>query len=134
MCEGIYRIGANIKNGDLFEGMWPIPDGVSLNCYVVKGEKTALIDLVRDWGDAVTDLQKQMASIPLSFNEIDYLILNWVQIAEVSIGARLSGSPGEEVHPKNIWNSLRVRKWPREYLTASIFHGAGSAGRTLKKR
>ena len=79
MTEGIYYLGANIKNGDLFEGMWPIPDGVSLNCYVVKGEKTALIDFVGDWGNAPADIQKQLASIPLALSSIDYLVLNHLE-------------------------------------------------------
>jgi len=79
MTDGIYRLGANIKNGDLFEGMWPIPNGVSLNCYIVKGEKTALIDLVRDWEEAPSVIKNQLASIPLSINEIDYLILNHLE-------------------------------------------------------
>ena len=48
ISDGIYHLGANIKNGDLFEGLWPIPDGVSLNSYLVRGEKTALIDMMRD--------------------------------------------------------------------------------------
>ncbi len=79
IVDGIYRIGANIENGDMFEGMWPIPHGVSLNCYVVKGEKTALIDLVRDWNDAPLTIKEQLESIPLSFKEIDYLVLNHLE-------------------------------------------------------
>jgi len=79
MAGGIYRIGANIENGDMFEGMWPIPHGVSLNCYVVQGKKTALIDLVRDWNGAPVTIKEQLESIPLSFKEIDYLVLNHLE-------------------------------------------------------
>ncbi len=79
MTEGIYRLGVNIENGDLFEGMWPIPDGVSINCYAVQGKKTALIDLVRDWCDAPSVIRRQMASIPLTFDKIDYLVLNHIE-------------------------------------------------------
>jgi len=79
ITEGIFRLGSNIENGDLFEGMWPIPDGVSLNCYIVKGEKTALIDLVKDWDEAPSDLMEQLSSIPVSPSEIDYLILNHIE-------------------------------------------------------
>jgi flavorubredoxin len=79
MSKGIYRVGADIKNGDLFEGMWPIPDGVSLNAYVVKGDKTALIDFVRDWDNAPTIMQGQLASIALAFEDFDYLILNHLE-------------------------------------------------------
>ncbi|HEB31602.1 MAG TPA: FprA family A-type flavoprotein [Spirochaetes bacterium] len=79
MSEGIYRIGANIKNGDLFEGMWPIPDGVSLNVYIVKGEKTAMIDLVRDWDNAPSVILGQLSSISLAVEDFDYLILNHLE-------------------------------------------------------
>lgn len=79
ITDGIYRLGANIENGDLFEGMWPIPDGVSLNCYIVKGEKTALIDLVEDWAQAPSDILKQLASISVKVSEIDYLVLNHIE-------------------------------------------------------
>ena len=79
ISDGIYRLGANIENGDLFEGMWPIPDGVSLNCYIVKGEKTALIDLVEDWDKAPSVIQEQLASIPIDPEDIDYLVLNHIE-------------------------------------------------------
>lgn len=79
MVDGIYRVGANIENGDMFEGMWPIPNGVSLNCYVVQGEKTALIDLVRDWDDAPNVIKQQLQSISVTFKDIDYLVLNHLE-------------------------------------------------------
>lgn len=79
ITEGIYRIGANITNGDLFEGMWPIPKGVSLNSYVVWGEKVALIDLVRDWDEAPSRMREQLDSIHLPMHQIDYLILNHLE-------------------------------------------------------
>jgi len=79
ITDGIFRLGSNIENGDLFEGMWPIPDGVSLNSYIVKGDKTALIDLVDDWDSAPSDLKEQLESIPVNPSEIDYLILNHLE-------------------------------------------------------
>ncbi len=79
MSKGIYRIGANIKTGDLFEGMWPIPDGVSLNAYVVKGDKIALIDLVRDWGNAPSVIQEQLSSIHLTIEDFGYLVMNHIE-------------------------------------------------------
>ena len=58
ISQGIYHVGANIQNGDLFEGLWPIDGGVSLNSYIVQGGKTALIDLMRDWDDAPLSMGK----------------------------------------------------------------------------
>jgi len=67
ISDSVYCLHADIDTEDLFEGIWPIPDGVSLNSYLVKGEKIALIDLVRDWTDAPKQLADQLASIGISF-------------------------------------------------------------------
>lgn len=77
--DRIWALHADIETTDLFEGIWPIPDGVSLNSYVVKGEKVALIDLVRDWCGAPEGLKAQLADIGLSIDTIDYLILNHLE-------------------------------------------------------
>lgn len=79
IAEGIYQLGSNINNGDLFEGLWPIPEGVSLNSYVVKGEKTAIVDLVDDWDSAPEDILKQLKSIDVKPEDIDYIILNHLE-------------------------------------------------------
>jgi flavorubredoxin len=79
ICEGVYCLHADIQTSDLFEGIWPIPKGVSLNSYLVKGEKTALIDLARDWTGAVKQIEDCLESIGLSFSAIDYLVLNHLE-------------------------------------------------------
>ena len=52
IAKDVYWIGANVHTEDLFEGIWPLPYGVALNSYLIKGEKTAIIELVREWGGA----------------------------------------------------------------------------------
>ena len=42
----IYSVGVNDQDKVLFEGLWPIPYGVSYNSYLVVDEKVALIDTV----------------------------------------------------------------------------------------
>ncbi|WP_457557308.1 FprA family A-type flavoprotein [Candidatus Harpocratesius sp.] len=79
ITDGIYWIGANISSNDLFEGIWPIPKGVSINAYLIKGEKTAIIDLVRDWASASTYLLEELKSIGISPKDIDYIILNHLE-------------------------------------------------------
>jgi flavorubredoxin len=64
---------------ELFEGLWPIPRGVSLNTYLVRGKKIALIDLVRDWCEAPKQLEAGLASLGLDFSSIDYLVLNHLE-------------------------------------------------------
>lgn len=80
LAPGVHRVYARIGDRDLFEGIWPIPHGVLLNSYVVKGtQKTAFIDLVKDWEGAVAAVEQQMESLGLSFKEIDYLVLNHME-------------------------------------------------------
>mgnify|MGYP000843943628 FL=1 len=79
IADSVYALHADIDSADLFEGIWPIPHGVSLNSYVVKGEKTALIDLVRDWCGAPKVLEAELASIGVDLAKIDYLILNHLE-------------------------------------------------------
>ncbi len=79
IADGIFRVSTNIGSRDLFEGIWPIPNGVSLNSYVVRGEKIALIDLVKDWENAVDDVSVQLKSLQIQLEDIDYLILNHME-------------------------------------------------------
>ena len=46
ISERIYYVGVNDDDKVLFEGLRPIPVGVSYNSYVVADEKVALIDTV----------------------------------------------------------------------------------------
>ena len=79
ITDGIYWIGANISSNDLFEGLWPIPNGVTINSYVVKGDKIAIIDLVRDWGGAQSNLIDELKSIGINIKDVDYFILNHLE-------------------------------------------------------
>ena len=75
----VYCLYADIKTSDLFEGIWPIPQGVSLNSYLVKGEKIALVDLFRDWSDAPKQFKEALIPLCGGFDRIDYLILNHIE-------------------------------------------------------
>ncbi|MDR0710566.1 MAG: FprA family A-type flavoprotein [Spirochaetaceae bacterium] len=79
ISDYIYCVHVDIQTTDLFEGIWPIPKGVSLNCYLVKGEKTAFIDLFRDWNGAAAQAEEALAAAGMGFDEIDYLILNHLE-------------------------------------------------------
>lgn len=45
---GIFWVGVNDRWKDLFEGIWPIPRGVSYNSYLILDEDTALVDTVEE--------------------------------------------------------------------------------------
>ncbi len=74
---GIYWIGVNDRTTDLFEGLWPITsEGVSYNAYLVKDEKSALIDLAKDF--KTTALLDQIAEI-LDPAALDYIVINHME-------------------------------------------------------
>ncbi len=72
-------IGVNVRSHDLFEGLWPLPHGVSLNSYLVRGEKTAIIELVREWSGSARTFLAQLESTGCECQGVDYLILNHLE-------------------------------------------------------
>lgn len=79
ISKSVYAIHADIKSTTRFEGIWPIPHGVTLNSYVVKGDKTALIDLAKDWSGSISQYEAQLSDAGTSFEKIDYLVLNHLE-------------------------------------------------------
>ena len=72
----IHYVGVNDRTTVLFEGMWPLPKGVSYNSYLIADQKTALIDTVETcYFD--TFLEKIRAI--LGDRPIDYLIINHME-------------------------------------------------------
>ena len=56
ITEGIVGIGVDDREIDLFEGQYPVPNGMSYNSYVIFGDKVAVMDtvdrrLVEKWLD-----------------------------------------------------------------------------------
>jgi anaerobic nitric oxide reductase flavorubredoxin len=79
ISDRIFALHADVRTEDLFEGIWPIPDGVSLNSYLVKGDRIALIDLVRDWGGAPAALESGLSQAGVGLADVDYLVLNHLE-------------------------------------------------------
>lgn len=80
ITDSVYSIHADIEGPNIrFEGLWLIPNGVSINSYIVKGEKTALIDMVKDWNGSLSSYKEQLQSIGLDFSKFDYIILNHLE-------------------------------------------------------
>lgn len=52
IADGIHMLTMNVDN-ILFEGMWELANGVTLNSYIVQGDKTAIIDGVIGWDGAL---------------------------------------------------------------------------------
>ncbi|TVR04856.1 MAG: FprA family A-type flavoprotein [Spirochaetaceae bacterium] len=78
VTDGVYRLSANVDN-ILFEGMWPVPNGVAMNSYIVKGEKCAIIDGVCAWDGVPETLLAQLDELDIDVNDIDYVIINHME-------------------------------------------------------
>ena len=71
ISEGVFHICVNDRRKSLFENLWPLPNGVAYNCYLINDEKTALIDTVESGSD-LDFIQK--IELSLGDKELDYLV------------------------------------------------------------
>lgn len=46
ISDTVFYAGVNDRKVDLFEGQYPVPNGISYNSYMIKGEKVAVMDSV----------------------------------------------------------------------------------------
>lgn len=76
LSERISYVGVNDTDKVLFEGLWPLPAGVSYNSYLVADEKIALIDTVECGFE-----EEFLANIHEAIGErsLDYLVVNHME-------------------------------------------------------
>mgnify|MGYP000950061185 FL=1 len=78
IADGIHMLTMNVED-ILFEGIWELANGVTLNSYIVQGEKTAIIDGVIGWDGIPETLYKNLEEIGVDPQSIDYLIVNHME-------------------------------------------------------
>ena len=78
VTDGVYQLSINIENM-LFEGLWEIPNGVSMNSYIVKGEKTAIIDGVCGWDGVPENFFSLLKDLDVDLKTLDYVIVNHME-------------------------------------------------------
>ena len=99
ITEGIYCLPVNLEIYRLFEGMWPMPNGISINSYVVQGEKTALIDMVENVNGKPEEFEAKLHSISLEVRNIDYLIINHMEPDHTGwLSAFHAKNPGVQIY------------------------------------
>ena len=76
ISDRILYVGVNDDEKVLFEGLWPLPVGVSYNSYVVCDEKIALIDTV-ECGFEEEFIEN--VNLAVGCREIDYLVVNHME-------------------------------------------------------
>ncbi len=78
IANNTYQLPVNVE-GFLFEGLWEMPNGVSINSYIIKGEKTAIIDGFGGWDGAPETLYALLDELDIKPESIEYLIVNHME-------------------------------------------------------
>ncbi len=76
ITQDMYWVGGSDRRLALFENVYPIPDGVSYNAYLVLDEQTALFDTV---DKAVGEVFFENLASLLGDRPLDYLIVNHME-------------------------------------------------------
>lgn len=76
ITKGIHYVGVNDRHKHIFEGLWPLPYGVSYNSYIIADEKIALVDTVE--ADFFTQYLDNIRSV-IGDRPIDYIIVNHME-------------------------------------------------------
>ncbi|MFR9279315.1 MAG: FprA family A-type flavoprotein [Ezakiella coagulans] len=72
----MYRIGVNDRRTARFENMFPMPDGVSYNSYLIKDEKKVLFDTVD--ASFINDFYSNL-NHALGEDKLDYLVITHME-------------------------------------------------------
>jgi flavorubredoxin len=70
-------IGVNDHDTGLFEELWPMPHGITYNSYLIRDERTALIDTVK--GSFSAGYVERIKKLLGDGSKIDYLIINHIE-------------------------------------------------------
>lgn len=76
ISDNIYWVGGNDRRLERFENMFPIPDGVCYNSYLILDEKTALMDTV---DISIGRLFIENITHVLNGRKLDYLVINHME-------------------------------------------------------
>ncbi len=76
ITDSVFYVGVNDHDIDLFEGQYIVPNGMAYNSYIIKGEKTAVMDSVD-----INFYSQWMANIKeaLDGNAPDYIIIQHME-------------------------------------------------------
>ncbi|MEG2413545.1 MAG: FprA family A-type flavoprotein [Clostridia bacterium] len=76
VTKDIFYVGGSDRRISLFENLYPVPDGMSYNAYVIVDEKTALIDAV---DQSIGKQFVQNVVNVLGGRQLDFLVVNHME-------------------------------------------------------
>ncbi len=74
--KDLFYVGVNDRTKHLFENLWPLPQGVSYNSYLLMDEKTVLFDTVEI---GFSDIFFTKLDSALNGKALDYLVINHME-------------------------------------------------------
>jgi flavorubredoxin len=77
ISENIYWIGVNDLETELFEAIWPLPQGVSYNSYIINDDKVVLIDTLKK--TYLSQFVDKIKAILKDKKTVDYLVVNHME-------------------------------------------------------
>ncbi len=76
IANKVYYVGVNDRHKALFEGLWPLPNGVSYNSYLIDDDKVCLIDTVEV--DFFVQFMENLREI-IGNRPVDYIVINHME-------------------------------------------------------
>ena len=76
IADDLFYVGASDRRLNMFENLYPIPKGISYNSYLIKDEKTVLLDTS---DHAVSELFFENLRAALNGRGLDYLIVQHME-------------------------------------------------------
>lgn len=76
ITDRIFYVGVNDRNKNLFEGLWPLPSGVSYNSYLIDDDRTCLVDTVE--ADFFLPFLENLREV-LGDRPLDYVVVNHME-------------------------------------------------------
>jgi flavorubredoxin len=119
VAKDTWWVGVNDYETDLFESLWPLPQGVAYNAYVVMGEKTVAIDTVK--GPRFDDYFCKVAEL-LNGRPLDYLVVNHMEPDHSGLAAQL----------KQVYPALKIIGNAKTMPLLKGYHGIESDVVTVK--
>ena len=76
ITKNVYYVGVNDRNKAKFEGLWPLPNGVTYNSYLIDDEKVILVETVE--ADFFIQFIENIREV-IGDRKIDYLIVHHME-------------------------------------------------------
>lgn len=76
VTQSLIWVGGNDRRLNLFENIIPVPEGISYNSYLLRDEKTVLLDTV---DRSIADIFLENVKFALDGRDLDYIVVNHME-------------------------------------------------------